>query len=216
MESDVARKVNRLRKAAQRLMKEKGTPGSAPGGMERIPPGQYVSEHFPVLHYGPVPAVDLDNWELRIFGLVENPVTFSYEEFLRLPVTRIVTDIHCVTRWSMLETVWEGVPFREIAAMVKPLPEARFVTAHAEYGFTTSVPLEKLMDEDVLLAYRYDDADLTPAHGYPLRLLVPKLYFWKSAKWLRGLEFMAQDRLGFWERNGYNNEADPWKEQRFA
>jgi DMSO/TMAO reductase YedYZ molybdopterin-dependent catalytic subunit len=127
-----------------------------------------------------------------------------------------VADIHCVTTWSKLDTKWEGVLFRELMDSVEVNPEARFVMVHCEQGFTTSVPLEVLMDDDVLLAYRYDDQSLTPEHGYPLRLVVPKKYFWKSAKWVRGLELMAQDRLGFWEVRGYHNSADPWKEERYS
>jgi len=183
---------------------------------ERVPPGQRVTEKFPVLHYGSIPKSDPDTWDLRVFGLVEHPLTLSYTELLALPATRIVADIHCVTGWSKLDTVWEGVLFKDLMNLVKCKPEAKFVLVHCEQGFTTSAPLEVLMDEDVLLAYRYDDAPLTPEHGYPLRLVVPKRYLWKSAKWVRGLEFMAQDRLGFWESRGYHNNADPWKEERYA
>jgi DMSO/TMAO reductase YedYZ molybdopterin-dependent catalytic subunit len=128
----------------------------------------------------------------------------------------MVVDIHCVTGWSKLDTVWEGVKFRTFMGEVSPRPEARYVLVHAEAGFTANLPLETLLADDVMMAYRYDDADLAPEHGWPLRLVVPSKYFWKSAKWIRGLEFMAQDRLGFWERNGYNNHADPWKEERYA
>jgi DMSO/TMAO reductase YedYZ molybdopterin-dependent catalytic subunit len=135
---------------------------------------------------------------------------------LALPTTRIVADIHCVTTWSKLDTIWEGVLFREFIQPAQVKPEARFVMVHCEAGFTTSLPLEVLMDDDVLLAYRYDDLPLTPEHGYPLRLVVPKKYFWKSAKWVRGLELLAQDRLGFWEVRGYHNGADPWKEERYS
>jgi DMSO/TMAO reductase YedYZ molybdopterin-dependent catalytic subunit len=182
----------------------------------RIPPGQRLTDKFPVLHYGTVPRFDRQTWDLRVFGLVEEPLTLSYDEFLQLPTTRIVADIHCVTTWSKLDTVWEGVLFRDLIELVEVKPESRFVMVHCEQGFTTNVPLEVLMDDDVLLAYRYDDLTLTPEHGYPLRLVVPKKYFWKSAKWVRGLELMARDRLGFWESRGYHNNADPWKEERYA
>jgi DMSO/TMAO reductase YedYZ molybdopterin-dependent catalytic subunit len=208
MEKDPAQKIERERRAGQRA-------GGAAQG-ERLPPGQHWVGKLPVLHYGGVPRFDPQNWDLRVYGLVENPTTWSYPQLRALPATRIQTDIHCVTRWSMVDTAWEGVRFRDIAAIVRPQPAARFVLAHCEHSFTANVPLEKLMDEDVLLAYRYNDADLTPEHGYPLRLVVPKLYFWKSAKWLRGLEFMDKDQLGFWERYGYHNDADPWLEQRYA
>jgi len=208
MEKDPAQKIERERRVGPRAAGEAGD--------NRLPPGQYVVSRLPVLHYGSVPPFDRAKWDFRIFGLVERPMTWTYEQLRALPATRIQTDIHCVTRWSMVDTIWEGVRFRDLAALARPLPEARYVLAHCEQGFTANAPLEKLMDEDVLLAYRYNDAELTPEHGYPLRLVVPKLYFWKSAKWLRGLEFMAQDRRGFWERYGYHNDADPWLEQRYA
>jgi len=182
----------------------------------RVPPGQRVTEKFPVLHYGSIPKFDPPTWDFRMFGLVVEPLTLSYAQFLALPAVRIVADIHCVTTWSKLDTVWEGVPFQEVVKLVEVKSEARFVMVHCEQDFTTNLPLEVLMDDDVLLAYRYDDAQLTPEHGYPLRLLVPKKYFWKSAKWVRGLEFVAQDRPGFWEVRGYHNNADPWKEERYA
>ncbi len=182
----------------------------------RVPPGQRVTEKFPVLHYGSVPKFDPQTWDLRVFGLVDEPLTLSYAEFLALPTMRIVADIHCVTGWSKLDTVWEGVPFQEVMKLVQVKPQATFVMVHCEQSYTTSLPLEVLMDDDVVFAYRYDDVPLTPEHGYPLRLVVPKRYFWKSAKWVRGLEFIAQDRLGFWEVRGYHNNADPWKEERYA
>jgi DMSO/TMAO reductase YedYZ molybdopterin-dependent catalytic subunit len=182
----------------------------------RVPPGQRLTDKFPVLHYGSIPGFDRDVWDLKVFGLVEEPLTLSYDQFVALPTTRIVADIHCVTTWSKLDTIWEGVLFREFIESAQVKPEARFVMVHCESGYTTSLPLEIVMDDDVLLAYRYDDLPLTPEHGYPLRLVVPKKYFWKSAKWVRGLELMAQDRLGFWEVRGYHNGADPWKEERYS
>lgn len=190
--------------------------GDQGANSERVPPGQRVTEKFPVLHYGSIPAFDRDTWDLKVFGLVEEPLTLSYGQVLELPTTRVVADIHCVTGWSKLDTVWEGALFQELMKLVQIKPEARFVMVHCEQGFTTNVPLEVLMDDDVLLAYRYEDAPLTPEHGYPLRLVVPKRYFWKSAKWVRGLELMARDRLGFWEVRGYHNNADPWKEERYS
>jgi len=184
--------------------------------VDRIPPGQVVTQKFPVLHYGSVPAVDLATWDLRVFGLVEEPLRYTYGDILAMPRQRMVVDIHCVTGWSKLDTVWEGVKYVDLARGIQLRPEARYVLVHAEAGFTTNLPVDALLDDDVMLAYRFGEAALAPEHGWPLRLLVPKKYFWKSAKWIRGFEFMAQDRLGFWERNGYNNEADPWKEQRYA
>jgi len=183
---------------------------------ERIPPGQVVTTKFPVLHYGAVPSVDIANWDFRVFGLVREPLRYTYDDILAMPREQVIADIHCVTGWSKLDTEWEGVKFREFMRRVQPLPEARFVEIQAEAGFTTSLPLDVLMDDDVIMAYIYDAAPLTPEHGAPLRLVVPKKYFWKSAKWIRGFEFMAHDRLGFWERNGYNNHADPWLEERYA
>ncbi len=185
----------------------------------RVPPGQYVTEKFPVLHYGNVPQyTDLETtWDLRVWGEIESPVRLDFNQFRSLPTISITTDIHCVTRWSKLDTHWEGVQFKEFLRHIPALkPEAAFVVAHCDLGFTANVPLEVMMDENVLLAYKYDGQELSPDHGFPLRLLVPSKYFWKSAKWLRGLEFLAQDKLGFWERYGYNNHADPWKEERYA
>ena len=186
---------------------------------ERVPPGQYVTEKFPVLQYGSVPVyTDLQNtWDFRVWGEIEAPKRFSFDEFRALPTAQVKADIHCVTRWSKLDTTWEGIPFRTFLEHIPPLkPTAKHVMAHCEQGYTANVPLEILMDDDVLLAYRYEGKELDPEHGYPLRLFVPKKYFWKSAKWLRGLEFMSQDKLGFWERYGYNNSADPWKEERYT
>lgn len=182
----------------------------------RLPPGQSLTLKFPVLHYGPVPNYDLNKWTLRAFGLVDEERSWSWVSFLQMPTTTITCDIHCVTRWSKFDTVWEGVPFREFAKMAGAKPEAKYVIAHCEYGFTANVPLEALMDDEAMLAYKFDGKPLEPEHGYPVRLLVPKKYFWKSAKWLRAVEFADEDRLGFWEQAGYHNEADPWQEQRFA
>jgi DMSO/TMAO reductase YedYZ molybdopterin-dependent catalytic subunit len=182
----------------------------------RVPRGQYVTQKWPVLHYGTVPAADLADWSLRIWGEVENPLSLGWAEFQQLPRGRVRTDIHCVTRWSRLDAEFEGVPIRHILELARPRPSARYVLAHAEQGYTANLPLDVLDDDDVLLADTADGAPLTPDHGYPLRLVVPKRYFWKSAKWLRGLELRAIDKRGFWERNGYHNEADPWREERFS
>jgi len=182
----------------------------------RVPPGQYVTQKWPVLHYGSVPSVDLATWDFRVWGEVEEPFTFSWEEFRQMPRKSIHRDIHCVTRWSRLDMDFEGVPIQHILERARPKPSARFVVEHAEQGYTTNLPLDILDDDDVLLADVADGEPLSPEHGYPLRLVVPKRYFWKSAKWIRGLQFRADDRLGFWERYGYHNEADPWQEQRFT
>ncbi len=187
-----------------------------PAVAERVPPGQYLTEKFPVLHYGSVPRTDLASWDFRVYGLVDSLLTLTWEQFQALPRKTVTTDIHCVTRWSKLDTTWEGVPIQAILEAVGVRPEATHVVAHAEQGYTTNMPLSVLDDDDVLLADRYGGQPLDPEHGYPLRLLVPKRYFWKSAKWVRGLEFLDRDVLGFWERYGYHNDADPWREERFS
>jgi DMSO/TMAO reductase YedYZ molybdopterin-dependent catalytic subunit len=192
------------------------TPADA---QERVPPGQYVTEKFPVLHYGDVPQyADVEReWDLRVWGEIAQPARFSFAEFRRLPTLTILTDIHCVTRWSKLDTPWEGVQFREFLTHIPALkPEAKYILFHCEQGFTANVPLDIMLEDEALLAYKYDGQELDPEHGYPLRSLVPKKYLWKSAKWLRGIEFLSADRLGFWERYGYNNNADPWLEERYA
>jgi DMSO/TMAO reductase YedYZ molybdopterin-dependent catalytic subunit len=184
----------------------------------RLPPGQYLTEKWPVLHAGGVPRYDdeLSTWDFRVFGAVENEITLTHDELEALPQTRITTDIHCVTRWSRFDAGFGGVHWRDLAAIVKPLPEARFVIAHAEQGFTSNVPLEALADDNALVAWEADGEHLTPEHGWPLRLVVPSRYFWKSAKWLRGLELRSNDQPGFWEKYGYHNDADYWKEQRYG
>jgi DMSO/TMAO reductase YedYZ molybdopterin-dependent catalytic subunit len=182
----------------------------------RLPPGQYLTEKWPVLHAGTIPETDLATWDFRVFGEVEEPVTLAHDELLALPATEVTVDIHCVTRWSRFDATFRGVHWRELAKLVRPEPSARFVVAHAEQGFTSNVPLAALEDEHSLVAYEADGAPLTPEHGWPLRLVVPQRYFWKSAKWLRAIELTAADRPGFWERYGYHNEADYWKEQRYG
>jgi len=210
MNLDPFERVKRLREA-----KLKSNLGAG-ADRQRIPPGQWVSKEWPVLHYGSVPQIRLATWSLRVHGLVEHELQYSYDDLLALPQTTVTSDIHCVTHWSVLDSTWQGVSFSEIVKRAAPLPAARFVMAHCERGYTTNLPLEALLDDDVLLCTKRNGQDLTPEHGWPLRLFVPKRYFWKSAKWLRGLEFMAEDRLGFWEQAGYHNDADPWLEQRFA
>ena len=197
----------------------KKTPQDDPDLRDRVPPGQYLTEKFPVLHYGDVPHYQNveRTWDLRVWGELEAPKRFSFAEFRALPTVQVTTDIHCVTRWSKLDTRWEGVQFKEFLKHLPALkPDAAFVLFHCEQGFTANVPLELMLEDDALLAYRYEGEELTPEHGYPLRSLAPKKYFWKSAKWLRGIEFLSEDRLGFWERYGYNNHADPWREERYA
>jgi DMSO/TMAO reductase YedYZ molybdopterin-dependent catalytic subunit len=181
----------------------------------RLPPGQVLTEKWPVLTYGGTPRYDMAKWRFRLDGEVENPVVLSWDQLRQLPSTTVTADMHCVTTWSRLDNRWEGVSFAELARLVQPRSSARFVVAHCAESYTTSVPVEVLVDDDVLIAYRHDGEELPPDHGGPLRLVVPKRYAWKSAKWLERLEWVEHDRLGFWEVNGYNNSADPWKEERY-
>lgn len=187
-----------------------------PALADRVPPGQYLTEKFPVLHYGSVPKTDLATWDFRVYGEVDSPLRLSWDEFRALPRAQVTTDIHCVTRWSKLDTHWEGVAIRTILDLAQVRPTARFAIGHAEQGYTANVPLDVLDDDDVLLADTYEGQPLELEHGWPLRLIVPKRYFWKGPKWIRGLELTTEDRLGFWERYGYHNDADPWKEERFS
>jgi DMSO/TMAO reductase YedYZ molybdopterin-dependent catalytic subunit len=182
---------------------------------ERLPPGQYLTDKWPVLHAGAVPTVDLKTWDFRVFGEVENPIRLTWEELQALPAREITIDIHCVTRWSRFDTGFRGVHWSELAKLVRPRPSAHYVVAHAEQGFTSNVSLEAIEDENALVAWEADGEPLSPDHGWPLRLVVPSRYFWKSAKWLRGLELLNHDEPGFWERYGYHNEADYWKEERY-
>jgi len=188
-----------------------------PAVAARIPPGQVLTEKFPVLHFGRTPEYpDLSRWDLRVFGEVETPFTLRWAELLALPSVEVTLDVHCVTRWSKLDTTWGGVSLSHLAEVAQLKPAARFVVFHSEYGFTSNVPLEVALDPQAMVAWNYDGKPLEPDHGYPLRAIVPGRYFWKSAKWLRGVEFSAEDRPGFWERNGYSNSADPWREERYA
>lgn len=182
----------------------------------RVPPGQTLTQGFPVLHYGEVPYYnDMSKWDMRVFGLVEGEKRISYKEFMALPRTEYKNDIHCVTTWSKLDNVWEGVPVAEVLKGVVLKPEAKYVMLHAEHGWTTNLPLEDFMKDTSFFGIKHNGVLLTPEHGYPVRAVVPHLYFWKSAKWIRGIEFMGKDKPGFWERNGYHMYGDPFKEQRY-
>jgi DMSO/TMAO reductase YedYZ molybdopterin-dependent catalytic subunit len=183
---------------------------------DRLPAGQKATEGWPVLHYGSIPKIDLATWRLELSGLVEAPVSLTWEELLALPQASAHNDIHCVTAWSKFDNEWEGVPFRVIADRARPAPEASHVMVLGDGGYTTNVPLRDLLEDDVLLADTHAPEPLTADHGAPLRLIVPKLYAWKSAKWLRGFDFMAQDRAGYWERVGYHMYGDPFREQRYS
>jgi DMSO/TMAO reductase YedYZ molybdopterin-dependent catalytic subunit len=193
----------------------------------RLPPGQALTQKFPVLHYGPVPSFNPANWDFQIWGEVEEDRRWSWDEFNRLPRTSLTMDIHCVTRWSKLDTTWEGVSVRVLVeqGFIRLKPAARYVLQHAEYGFTVNLPLEVVLADNFLLATHFNGLPLTPEHGFPLRGVVGYIsgrenlmtpYFWKGAKWLRSLEFMTQDHPGFWEQAGYHNEADVWQEERFG
>ena len=194
------------RKALEQKMKSEG----------RLPPGQSLTLKWPVLHYGSVPRFDPERWDFRVYGAIDAPVRWTWSEFNALPKVKRHSDFHCVTRWSRFDNDWEGVAFREVLERVKLKAGARYVLVHAEQGFTANVPLADLDREEVLLATHHDGQPLSPEHGYPLRLIVPHLYAWKSVKWVRGIEFLVQDAPGFWEQNGYHMYGDPWREQRFS
>jgi DMSO/TMAO reductase YedYZ molybdopterin-dependent catalytic subunit len=182
----------------------------------RLPPGQYHTEKWPVLHYGSVPKVDLKTWDFKLWGLVEEPVTLTYDEIMKLPRKTVTRDVHCVTRWSLFDSEWEGIPIAEVMKLVKLKPEATHVMIHADGGYTTNLPLEDLLLEPNMLVDKRNGEPITEEHGWPLRLFVPHLYFWKSAKWLRGLEFIPADRPGFWEQYGYHMRGNPWDEERYG
>ena len=182
----------------------------------RLPPGQYFTEKWPVLHAGEVPDVDVGAWRLEISGEVEQPLSLGFDALKELPATEVSTDIHCVTRWSRFDARFKGVHWRELARLCEPKPTANFAIAHAEAGFTANVPLAALEDPNALIAYEADGEPLTPEHGGPVRLVIPTKYFWKSAKWLTGIELSSIDKPGFWERYGYHNNADFWQEERYG
>ncbi len=179
------------------------------------PPGQFVTDKFPVLTFGPTPRIDLDAWQFKVFGLVDEEITLDWQQFNDLPQVTLDAEFHCVTQWSKLQNTWQGILFTDVMKLVTPKLEAKFVMAHCYGGYTTNVSLDVMIDDDVMFAHSHDGAPLTPQHGGPMRLVVPKRYGWKSAKWVNGIEFMAEDEPGFWEMRGYHMEGDPWKEERF-
>src|SRR5208283_4134221 len=187
-----------------------------PGLAGRVPPGQYVTTDFPVLSAGPTPKTPLDRWSFSIEGLVGNPSRWSWEEFLKLPTETFVVDIHCVTKWSKLDTRWGGVSLDTLFEHVQRDPKAAFLTAFCDGGYTTNLPVAEVMDGQAFVAHTYDGQPLAAEHGGPARLVVPHLYFWKSAKWVRGLRLRDTDEPGFWENYGYHMYGDPWREQRYA
>jgi DMSO/TMAO reductase YedYZ molybdopterin-dependent catalytic subunit len=193
----------------------------------RLPPGQSVTLKFPVLHYGPVPDFDPATWDFRIWGEVKQEARWTWDEFQSLPRTTVKMDIHCVTRWSKFDTLWEGVTLKTLVdeGHIKIKPEAEYVMQHCEYGYTTNIPLAIALADNFILATHFNGDPITPEHGYPLRGVVGAIpgrselkdvYLWKGGKWLRGLELMSRDRLGFWEQAGYHNEGDVWQEERFS
>jgi DMSO/TMAO reductase YedYZ molybdopterin-dependent catalytic subunit len=182
----------------------------------RLPPGQSATLKWPVLHEGPVPRFDPGTWDFRITGLVEPSVRLMWEDFTRLPMKEVTADMHCVTRWSRFDVRWEGVPFSEVMKLASVKPAAKYVMVHAENGYTANAPLEDLLRPTTLFVLKHNGEPLPAEHGYPVRLVVPHLYAWKSVKWVRGIEFLEQNAPGFWEQNGYNIYGDPFKEQRFS
>ena len=182
----------------------------------RIPQGQTEVRDFPMLDLGIRPLISLDHWQLRVFGLVRNEIELNWAQFMALPQTSSVSDFHCVTRWSQLDMEWQGVLARDLLVLSNPLQDANFVTLHGYDGYTTNLPLEGLLDDDVILAHHWSGHPLPREHGGPVRIIVPKRYAWKGSKWLKAIELHERDRPGFWEMRGYHNEGDPWKEQRFG
>ncbi|HSB02911.1 MAG TPA: sulfite oxidase-like oxidoreductase [Anaerolineales bacterium] len=186
-----------------------------PEAVDRVPPGQYVTPDFPVLSAGPTPRIALDDWTFSIGGLVYEPVAWNWKEFTGLPAQTFTVDIHCVTKWSKLDTRWKGVSLDVLLEYVNLDPKAGFVTATCYGGYTTNLPLSDILNGQAFVAYEYNDRPLPPEHGGPVRLVVPHLYFWKSAKWVNGLRFIEKDQRGFWESLGYHDRGDPWKEERY-
>ncbi|HLZ25248.1 MAG TPA: sulfite oxidase-like oxidoreductase [Ktedonobacterales bacterium] len=195
--------------------RESGTVEKRPDGLDRLPSGQYLTKKWPILSYEPTPKFDPSKYQFKVWGLVEEPFELTWDELQALPRVQLTADFHCVTTWSRYDNAWEGVSIQEILKRARPKPEAKFVMEHSFTGYTTNLPLANLDDDDVLIAFKHDGQEIDPEHGGPVRLIVPKLYAYKSAKWLNGLEFLAQDQPGFWEVRGYSNSANPWKEERY-
>ena len=183
---------------------------------DRLPPGQKLTDGWPVLHYGGIPDIDLATWKFSMIGEIESEVSFTWDEFMALPQTTLKSDIHCVTHWSKFDNDWTGVTIADVMSHLNVKPEAKHVMVHSHGGYTTNIPLVELMRDDVILAHSHNGAPLEAQHGGPMRLVVPKLYFWKSAKWVRGMVFMGDEKPGFWEMYGYHIHGDPWKEERYS
>lgn len=182
----------------------------------RIPPGQQGTVKWPILHAGIVPIINMKNWQLKIWGLVNKKIEVDYQQFMALPRVKVFSDIHCVTGWSKLDNLWEGVSTDALSQLVEIDSKARYAIVHASFNFTTNLSLDDFFQPDVLLAIKHNEEALSAQHGAPVRLVVPRLYFWKSAKWVTGVEFTEDDHPGFWERNGYHNHGDPWREERYG
>lgn len=200
---------------AERIRKTK-VPAVSPALAKRLPPGQVLTERFPILHEGDVPAYDLETWDLRVFGAVDKEVTLTYQQLLELPQSTVTCDIHCVTRWSRFDNQFTGVKFRDFLKGIGVTPKSKYVMLHADHDYTANIALADLDRDDVLLAHTFEGKPLTDKHGWPLRIVVPHLYFWKSVKWLRGFEFIDENSPGFWEQNGFHLNGDPFKEERFS
>ncbi|MDG1990030.1 MAG: sulfite oxidase-like oxidoreductase [Dehalococcoidia bacterium] len=182
----------------------------------RLPAGQRLTEDWPILHYGGIPSISTDEWSFKIGGLVENPIDLNWNDFMDLPQLKVTSDIHCVTTWSKYDNEWEGVSMKLLIDMCKPKEQAKHVMFHSYGGYTTNVPIEDLLFDNVLIAHSHNGSPLDPQHGAPARGVVPHLYFWKSAKWVNGMEFITDEEPGFWENYGYHIYGDPWKEQRYS
>lgn len=200
---------------ADRIKRMK-VPAVDPAMAKRLPPGQVLTERFPILHEGDVPVYDMRSWTLRVFGEVDREVTLSYEEIMAMPQSTVTCDIHCVTRWSRFDNFFTGVRFRDFMRVIGVTPNSAYVMLHGDHDYTANVALADLDRDDVLLAHSFDGKPLTDKHGWPLRLIVPHLYFWKSVKWLRGIEFIRENKPGFWEQNGFHLNGDPFREERFS
>jgi DMSO/TMAO reductase YedYZ molybdopterin-dependent catalytic subunit len=196
--------------------KKRFVPGVNSFGKAKTPPGQVATAKFPVLTYGDTPEIDASVWRFRVWGEVDAPIVWTWDEFMKFPQTTIRADFHCVTRWSRFDDDWTGVLFKELVNRVGMKPSAKFVMQHAYGGYTTNNSLEVMMNEDVIFAHTFNGEPLPAKHGGPMRVFTPRRYAWKGAKWVNGLEFMPFDKPGFWELNGYNTPADPWKEERFG
>lgn len=216
MTSDESKYNQGFIEAKEKLAKLGRGKKSVSSGHNRLPPGQRLTQAFPVLDLGVRPDFDPDTWRLTVSGAVAKPRQFTYQELLALPPTSLTADFHCVTRWSKFDVKWRGVGFVEFCEVVQPKPEARFVVASCADGYTANLVLDELKADNVILAYELEGKPLPREHGWPIRLVVPHLYGWKSVKFLKGLEFLAEDKPGFWEVRGYHNHADPWQEERYS